>query len=158
MKHQPSLFPQSLVRFGLAAAVAVAPLALAQSSVAQERVRTETAEETISGPQNSNPFSSESGAGGLLELMQQLNRGPTQSWSEFNANQREHLGNEASDFRARQLELIKQQAAGVEEGQIEENQTEEGQAEENQTETEGDKATEQNVQSTTPDTPYRALW
>ena len=149
MKHQPSLFPKSLARLGLVAAVVVAPLALAQSSVAQERVRTETAEEKVLGPQNNNPFSSESGAGSLLELMQQLNRGPSQSLSEFNASQRENLGNEANDFRTRQLELLKQQAAKT---------AAQAETEESQTEAEETQSSEQDLQSTVPNTPYRALW
>lgn len=152
---RPGMMLKSFLQGSLAAAIALAPLAIAQAGLGQEAVQSETADETVWGQQASDPFSSDGGAAGLLDLMQQINRGPSQSWSEFRATQQENLNTAADAFRARQLQLLNGSPASPQTG-IESSPASPLNNPLNPQPESGNGNLD--LQSAEPELPYRALW
>jgi hypothetical protein len=67
-----------------------------------------------SGDRNSGSFNSNSSGdlGGMFDLFHRAVLGVPRSGSEFRQEQRQQIGSEASDFRQRQQELLRQQSGG----------------------------------------------
>jgi hypothetical protein len=68
-----------------------------------------------SGDRNSGAFNSNSSGdlGGMFDLFHRAVLGVPRSGSEFRQEQRQQIGSEASDFRQRQQELLRQQPGGA---------------------------------------------
>ncbi len=105
---QSSKLTPSVLQWGLGVAIATVAL-IPGAAIAQ----TATPEETVWGKETVDPFSPNNGASSLLDLMQQINRGPSQSWSDFRANQQENLDSAAAAFRDRQRLLLQPNASSI---------------------------------------------
>lgn len=80
-----------------------------QPAIAQTTVN--PLDDSFSGDgRSSDPFSSGGNqSGSVLDLIHRITLGNGRSLSEYSSTQQENLGTEASDFRTRQLELLRQQ-------------------------------------------------
>ncbi|MDX2097604.1 MAG: hypothetical protein SFW36_07490 [Leptolyngbyaceae cyanobacterium bins.59] len=92
--------------------VALAPLLATSPVLAQVELNPSTVQPLQDfkpqESQNRDPFSgTNSGQSGLFELLHRANFGNIRSTTEFNADQRSNLENAASEFRKRQLQLLK---------------------------------------------------
>ena len=98
------------LRFATAVLIALGIFSAAlQPAVAQTA---DPLDDSLSGDgDSSDPFSSNGGgqSGSVLDLIHRVTLGNVRSQSEYNSSQQENLGIEASDFRSRQLELLRQQ-------------------------------------------------
>jgi len=80
-----------------------------QPAIAQTTVN--PLDDSFSGDgRSSDPFSSGGNqSSSVLDLIHRITLGNGRSLSEYSSTQQENLGTEASDFRTRQLELLRQQ-------------------------------------------------
>jgi hypothetical protein len=103
-------FSLTFMRFASAVvAVGVLTASSLQPAIAQTTVN--PLDDSLSGDgRSSDPFSSSGNqSGSVLDLIHRVTLGNGRSLSEYSSTQQENLGTEASDFRTRQLELLRQQ-------------------------------------------------
>lgn len=95
---------------------------------------------------------------GMFELMRRIDQSSSQNLGEFKANSREIVNDEARDFRARQLELMRLERAETKPGSTEAiPEVLPEAAPETTPGSEADAASEA-LQPTASEQPYRALW
>ncbi|MBD2070965.1 hypothetical protein H6F93_26190 [Leptolyngbya sp. FACHB-671] len=103
-------FLMTLLRSTSAVLMAVGIVATAslQPTVAQT---VDQLDNSLSGDgDSSDPFSGRGNqSGSLLDLIHRVTLGNDRTPSEYNSTQQENLGTAATDFRTRQLELLRQQ-------------------------------------------------
>ncbi|MCS6813932.1 MAG: hypothetical protein NZ772_10250 [Cyanobacteria bacterium] len=96
-----------------AASLLVSSLALVIASLASSTVAQTTQQplEEFTRPQEAgrDPFGSRNGGAGFFDLIHRANLGGLKNSAEFRQEQRQNIDNAAADFRARQLELLRQQ-------------------------------------------------
>jgi hypothetical protein len=103
----------TLLLFGILGIAGTLGIAAAQPAVAQTSNRDANVFTNQSGDRSSGSFSSGGGQmGGMFDLFHRAVLGVPRSSSEFGQEQQNSIGSEASDFRQRQQELLRQQQQG----------------------------------------------